>query len=68
MASGASSGLRKQSRGIGTGSRAVNGTSDIPALIPVHDPRHYRVRVRARANYQEDNEEEGLEVEERRLV
>lgn len=36
-------------------------------LVPVHNPGHDRVRVGASADDQEEDKEEGLEVEERRL-
>lgn len=40
---------------------------DVPVLVPVHYRGKHRVRVGARADEQEDDEEEGLEVEEGRL-
>lgn len=40
---------------------------DVPVLVPVHYRGEHGVRVGARADEQEDDEEEGLEVEEGRL-
>lgn len=39
----------------------------LPILVPVHDPRHYRVRIAARADYQENHEKQRLKVEKSRL-
>lgn len=36
-------------------------------LISVHDARHHRVSISTRADDEEKDEEEGLEVEKRRL-
>ena len=35
----------------------------LPVFIPVHDAWEHGVHVRRCADYQEDDEEEGLEVE-----
>ena len=40
----------------------------VPLLIPVNQSWEDGTEVRARADHEEDNEEEGLEVEEGRLV
>lgn len=45
-----------------------NREKDIPVLVPIHDAREDVVRVGARADEEEDHEEEGLEVEERCLL
>jgi hypothetical protein len=37
---------------------------DLPVLIPIHNAREDIVRVGARADQEEDDEEKGLEVEE----
>lgn len=39
----------------------------VPVLVPVHDGREHGVRIGARADEQENDEEQGLEVEESRL-
>ena len=39
----------------------------IPVLVPVHDAGREVVDICARADQQQDDEQEGLEVEERRL-
>lgn len=36
-------------------------------LVAVHDPRHDRVRIGARADYEKKDEEKGLEIEKGRL-
>lgn len=45
-----------------------NSEKDVPVLVPIHDAREDVVRVGARADEEEDHEEEGLEVEERCLL
>lgn len=45
----------------------MRGARDVPVLVPVHYRGEHGVRVGARADEQEDDEEEGLEVEEGRL-
>lgn len=39
----------------------------LPILVPVHDPGHYRMSIRAGANKQEDHQEQRPKVEEGRL-
>ena len=41
---------------------------DVPILIPIHNGREPGMYVCARTDYQEDDEEEGLEVEEGGLL
>ena len=43
------------------------GGGDSPVFIPIHVTRHDVMDVCARADEEENNEEEGLEVEERGL-
>lgn len=40
----------------------------VPALVAIHDPGHDGVGVGAGADDQEDHQEEGLEVEQGRLL
>ncbi|KGY14714.1 hypothetical protein PABG_12398 [Paracoccidioides brasiliensis Pb03] len=42
--------------------------TSIPVLVAIHYPRHYRMGVSACADDEENDEEEGLEVEERSLL
>lgn len=42
--------------------------NSLPMLVSIHDPRHDGVGICARADDEEDNQEERLEIEQRRLV
>jgi len=44
-----------------------DATANVPVLVAIHDAGEDVVRVGACADEEEDDEEEGLEVEERRL-
>lgn len=41
------------------------GEMDIPVLVSVDETRRNRAHVRARADHEQDDEEEGLKIEER---
>lgn len=40
----------------------------LPILVPVHYPWHDRVRIGAGANYEQEYQQQRLEVEKRRLM
>lgn len=42
--------------------------NSLPMLVSIHNPRHDGVGICARADDEEDNQEERLEIEQRRLV